>query len=66
MSTELERATAALKRMGVTVRTTAAPGEDSIAGRIQAEAERQGIAETTPRRPRCFCGRGCVGGECVA
>jgi hypothetical protein len=43
MSRELERAMKRLKDMGVTVTTTAAPGADSIAGRIQAEADRQGI-----------------------
>jgi hypothetical protein len=56
MTTELERAMKRLKDMGVTVTTTPAPGReagfaDRPMGRIQAEAERQGIAERRYRGP---------------
>ena len=44
MSKALDREMAKLAAMGITVTTTARAGEDSIAGRIQAAAERQGIA----------------------
>ena len=49
---ELERAMKRLKDMGITVNTTARSGADSIAGRIQAEAERIGIAGPCGNR-RC-------------
>ena len=55
MTTELERAMKRLKDMGVTVSTTPALGReagfaDRPMGRIQAEAERQGIAGKDPNR----------------
>jgi hypothetical protein len=50
MSKALEREMAKLAAMGITVTTTARAGEDSIAGRIQAAAERQGIAGNCSNR----------------
>jgi len=49
---ELEKAMRKLAEMGITVTTTSRSGADSIAGRIQAEAERQGIAACSNRRCR--------------
>jgi hypothetical protein len=55
MSKALDREMAKLAAMGVTVTTTARAGEDSIAGRIQAAAERQGIAGGVDPLPCAIC-----------